>query len=295
MQELRDRVAVVTGGASGIGRGMAVAFASEGMKVVIADIEKPPLDATVAELARSGTEAIGVVCDVSDPVSVDALRDRALDQFGAVHVLCNNAGVAGASIAPLWEAPLDEWQWVMGVNVMGVVHGYRSFVPVMIEQKAPGHVVNTASMAGLIHGAGIYGMTKHAVVALSEGLFGQLRGIGLPIGVSVLCPGWVRTNIMESERNRPEAPRPAPGPQAAQAEAILGILKGMVQAGLDPLEVGRLVVRAIREERFYVLTHPHWDNMIRNRMETILDGRDPTPVPPANEPLWPQPPPTGRG
>jgi NAD(P)-dependent dehydrogenase (short-subunit alcohol dehydrogenase family) len=289
MQELRDRVAVVTGGASGIGRGMAQAFAAEGMKLVLADIEKPPLERTVAELAGTGADVIGAICDVSDPASVDALRDRALDQFGAVHVLCNNAGVSGSSLAPLWEAPLDEWEWVMGVNVMGVVHGYRSFVPVMIEQRAPGHVVNTASMAGLIHGAGIYGMTKHAVVSLSEGLFSQLRGLGLPIGVSVLCPGWVRTNIMESERNRPEAPRPAPGASAAQAEAILGVIKGLVQAGLDPLEVGRLVVRAIRDERFYVLTHPTWDNMIRNRMQRILDGLDPTPVPPANEPLWPQP------
>jgi NAD(P)-dependent dehydrogenase (short-subunit alcohol dehydrogenase family) len=285
MQELRDRVAVVTGGASGIGLGMAQAFAAEGMKLVLADIEKPPLDRSVAELARSGAEVIGVVCDVSDPASVDAVRDRALDQFGAVHVLCNNAGVAGSSLAPLWEAPLDEWEWVMGVNVMGVVHGYRSFVPAMIEQRAPGHVVNTASMAGLIPGAGIYGMTKHAVVALSEGLFSQLRGLGHPIGVSVLCPGWVRTNIMESERNRPEAPRPAP---PAQSQAALEIVKSFVKQGQDPIDVGRLVVRAIREERFYVLTHPHWENMIRNRMETILEGRSPTQVPPANEPQWPQ-------
>jgi NAD(P)-dependent dehydrogenase (short-subunit alcohol dehydrogenase family) len=265
---------------------MAQAFAAEGMKLVLADVEKPPLDRSVAELARAGAEVIGVLCDVSDPASVDALRDRALDQFGAVHVLCNNAGVSGSSIAPLWEAPLDEWDWVVGVNVMGIVHGYRSFIPVMIEQKAPGHVVNTASMAGLIHGAGIYGMTKHAVVALSEGAFLQLRAAGHPIGVSVLCPGWVRTNIMESERNRPEAPRPAPGPNAAQAEAVLGMVKALVKQGLDPQSVGQLVVRAIREERFYVLTHPHWENMIRNRMETILEGRDPTPVPPANEPLW---------
>jgi NAD(P)-dependent dehydrogenase (short-subunit alcohol dehydrogenase family) len=289
MQELRGRVAVVTGGASGIGRGMAQAFAAEGMKVVVADVEKPPLDETVAELARKGADAIGVVCDVSDPASVDALRDRALEQFGAVHVLCNNAGVSGSSVAPLWEAPLDEWEWVMGVNVMGIIHGYRSFIPVMIEQKAPGHVVNTASMAGLIHGAGIYGMTKHAVVALSEGLFLQLRTAGHPIGVSVLCPGWVRTNIMESERNRPETPRPAPA-NPEQAVAVLEILKGFVKKGLDPEDVGRLVARSIREERFYVLTHPHWENMIRNRMQTILDGGAPLPVPPANEPLWMQAP-----
>jgi len=287
MQELRDRVAVVTGGASGIGRGMAQAFAAERMQLVLADIETAPLERAVAELAGAGARVIGEVCDVADPGSVDALRDRALEHFGAVHVLCNNAGVVGASAAPSWEAPLDEWDWVMGVNLMGVIHGLRSFVPVMIEQRVPGHVVNTASMAGLIHGAGIYSVTKHAVVALSEGLFSQLGILQHPIGVSVLCPGWVRTNIMESERNRPEAPRAAPGKGAEHFEMLRKLSASFVQGGLDPLEVGTLAVRAIREKRFYVLTHPHWENMIRNRMERILEGRDPIGVAPANEPQWP--------
>lgn len=282
MQELRDRVAVVTGGASGIGLGMAQAFAAEGMKLVLADVEAEPLERAVKQLAGDGADVIGVECDVSKAAAVEALRERSLARFGAVHVLCNNAGVGG-SFGALWEAPLDEWEWVMGVNVMGVVHGVRSFVPVMIEQRAPGHVVNTASMAGLVHGAGIYGITKHAVVALSEGLFSQLEGLKLPIGVSVLCPGWVRTNIMTSDRNRPEAPRPAPGERAALIESIRSMMDGFVRSGLDPQEVGRLVARAIREERFYVLTHPHWANMIRNRMETILEGRDPIGVAPAGE------------
>ncbi len=286
MKELEGRVAVVTGGASGIGRGMAEAFAAQGMKLVLADIEGGALAQAVAELAAEGTEVIGQECDVSKQDSVESLRDRTLSQFGAVHVLCNNAGVGGSGAAALWEAPQDEWDWVMGVNVSGVVYGIRSFVPAMIEQGTPGHVVNTSSMAGLVHGAGIYGVTKHAVVALSEGLFSQLQGLQHPIGVSVLCPGWVRTRIMESERNRPEAPRPEPGARAAETEAMRKIFESIVQSGLDPLEVGRLVVKSIQEERFYVLTHPHWANMVENRMRTILEGRDPVGVAPADEAGW---------
>ncbi len=281
MRELRDRVAVVTGGASGIGRGMAEAFAEAGTKLVLADVEAEPLERTTRELAAGGADVIGVVCDVSKPDSLEALRDRTLSQFGAVHVLCNNAGVAGAGGVPLWEASLDDWSWVLGVNLMGVVHGVRSFVPAMIEQGTPAHVVNTASMAGLLHGMGIYGVSKHAVVALSESLFTELKGRNQPIGVSVLCPGWVRTRILESERNRPEAPRLAPGQLAPEAETMRKIVEGLIQSGLDPAVVGRLVVDSIQHERFYVLPHPHWKNMIEHRMRTILEGRDPVGVPPA--------------
>jgi NAD(P)-dependent dehydrogenase (short-subunit alcohol dehydrogenase family) len=194
-------------------------------------------------------------------------------------VLCNNAGVAGTGGAATWEASLEEWDWVMGVNLMGVIHGVRAFLPAMIEQAAPGHVVNTASIAGLVHGAGIYGVTKHAVVALSESIWNELRGRGHPIGVSVLCPGFVRTRIIESERNRPEAPRPAPGERAAEAEMMRTIIAGLIERGLDPLEVGNIVADAIRDQRFYVLPHP-WQNMIENRMRTILDDGDPISVPP---------------
>lgn len=282
MRELSGRVAVVTGGASGIGFGMARAFAAEGMKLVLADVEEEPLERAVAELTSGGAEAIGEVCDVSRSEALEALRDRTLAQYGAVHVLCNNAGVGGSGMEALWEAPQDEWDWVVGVNVMGVLHGIRSFVPAMIEQGGPGHVVNTASVAGLIHGAGIYGITKHAVVAMSEALFSQLRGRQLDIGVSVLCPGWVNTRIMESERNRPEAPRPQAGARAAEFETVRKVMEGMVRRGLDPLDVGKQVVDAIREQRFYILTHPHWANMVENRARTILEGRDPIPVAPSD-------------
>lgn len=282
MKELKGRVAVITGGASGIGYGMAKAFAGEGMKLVLADIETEPLERAVRELADLGAAVIGVSCDVSNAPSVDALRDRALSEFGAVHVVCNNAGVASTGGSATWEASLEDWSWVMGVNLMGVVHGIRSFVPVMIEQGDGGHVVNTASVAGLVPGMGIYGVTKHAVVALSESLFSELEGRGHSIGVSVLCPGWVNTQILESERNRPETPRADPGARAAEVEATRKLVEGLIRQGLDPVAVGKLVAESIRADRFYVLTHPHWKNMIQHRMENILEGRDPTGVPPAD-------------
>jgi len=279
MKDLAGRVAVVTGGASGIGRGMAEAFLERGMKVVLADVEAEPLAATVAELSDRG-EVIGVECDVSDADSVARLRDEALARFGKVHVLCNNAGVAGGNGGATWEASQSDWEWVMGVNLMGVIYGIRHFVPVMIEQGEPAHVVNTASMAGLVHGMGIYGVTKHAVVALSESMFNELRGAGHPIGVSVLCPGWVKTRILESERNRPESPRPAPGPQRPEVEMMREIVGKLIEQGMDPLEVGRLVADSIETERFYVLPHKEWMNVVENRMRRILDGEDPIGVQP---------------
>jgi NAD(P)-dependent dehydrogenase (short-subunit alcohol dehydrogenase family) len=280
MQDLTGRIAVVTGGASGIGRGMGEAFLERGMKVVLADVEAGALTTTVAELAAKG-EVIGVECDVSNADSVARLRDEALARFGAVHVLCNNAGVAGAAGGrATWEAPQSDWDWVMGVNVMGVIYGIRHFVPVMIEQGEPAHVVNTASMAGLIHGMGIYGVSKHAVVALSESMFSELGARGHSIGVSVLCPGFVRTRILESERNRPEAPRPDPGPQRPESEVMRAIVSKLIEEGTDPIEVGRLVADSIEKKRFYVVPHPDWMNVVENRMQRILAEEDPIPVQP---------------
>ena len=278
MQDLEGRVAVVTGGASGIGRGMAEAFLAAGMKVVVADVEAAALDTAVPELKKQG-EVAGVVCDVSKPESVEALAQESLDHFGAVHVLCNNAGVAGSAGLPMWELPLDEWEWVLGVNLMGIVHGIRSFVPIMISQGQGGHVVNTSSMAGLMPSGGVYGVSKHAAVAISESLFGQLATVSPRIGVSVLCPGWVNTNILNSDRNRPETPRPAPGPEAPQVEALRQTVAGLIEKGLDPREVGDVVVKAIRDGRFYVLTHP-WQKLVERRMQNILEDKDPVGMPP---------------
>ncbi len=281
METLEGRVAVVTGGASGIGNGMARAFAAEGMKVVLGDIEPEALEKAVDALEAEGASAIGVVCDVSRAADLDALRDRAFAAYGGAHVLCNNAGVGAASGAPSWEVPQSEWDWVMGVNFMGVLHGARSFIPAMIEQGGEGHIVNTASMAGLIGGAGTYGVSKHAVVALSESQFGELAARAPGIGVSVLCPGWVRTRIMESERNRPEAPRATPGEERPEMAFMRKMVEGFIEKGHDPLDVGRLVVEAIKKRSFYVLTHLTWRNMIEHRMQNILQDRPPTGVGPA--------------
>jgi len=278
MERLEGRIAVVTGGASGIGRGMAEAFAAQGMKIVLADVEDAALERATAEMKSAGADVTGVRCDVSDPDSVDALARAALDAYGAAHVLCNNAGVAG-EMGPTWERSLEDWDWVMGVNLRGPLHGIRSFVPIMIEQGDEGHVVNTASMAGLIPGGGTYGVSKSACVALSESLFGELAQLAPKVGVSVLCPGWVRTRIAEAERNRPEAPRPAAGGGNPLAERMRDLMMKAVEDGLDPRRVGDIVVDAIRTRRFYVLTHP-WQDMVEHYMRLVIEGRDPIGKPP---------------
>src|SRR5580704_6437907 len=204
MQSLRDKVAVITGGASGIGKAVAARAAAEGMKIVVADIEEGPLKEAEAEISSTGADVLGVVADVSDAASVRDVRDRALDRFGAVHLVHNNAGIGLGG--PIWEVSEQDWRWILGVNLWGVVHGIATFVPLLLEQ-GEGHIVNTASVAGLIVAPflGPYNATKQAVVAISETLFKDLQSVGAPmgVGVSVLCPGFVRTRIAESDRNRP--------------------------------------------------------------------------------------------
>jgi NAD(P)-dependent dehydrogenase (short-subunit alcohol dehydrogenase family) len=186
---------------------MAECFAAEGMKLALADIEGEVLANTVADLESRGAEVVGVECDISEPESVANLAEQTLSAHGSVHVLCNNAGVVPGAMRGMWESSLDDWEWVIGVNLMGTVHGIRSFIPIMLEQGGEGHIVNTASMAGLVSGLGSYGVTKSGIVSLSESLLLELQGRGAEIGVSVMCPGWVSTRLMEAERNRPEAPR----------------------------------------------------------------------------------------
>jgi NAD(P)-dependent dehydrogenase (short-subunit alcohol dehydrogenase family) len=271
MRELEGRVAVVTGAASGIGRGMARAFASQGMRLVLSDVEAGRLEAVGEELRGAGREAIEVVTDVSDPGSVDALAARAYDQYGAAHVLCNNAGVLNDNV-PTWESSVEEWEWVLGVNLMGVAHGIRSFVPKMIAGGEAGHIVNTASMAGLIAGTAnaIYYASKHAVVSISECIQNEFNQRKAPIGVSVLCPGPVQTEIVEADRNRPDAP--AVSEEARENRARF---QRFLDSGVKPDDVGRLVVDSVKEGRFYVLTHPHWDVLIRARFDAIQEGRAP--------------------
>jgi NAD(P)-dependent dehydrogenase (short-subunit alcohol dehydrogenase family) len=285
MKDLKNKIAVVTGAASGIGRGMAEAFIAAGMKVVLADIEQGALEETTRSLLATGADVHPVVTDVSKSDQVETLAERTLERYGAVHILCNNAGVS-VRTSPSWASSLEDWHWILGVNFMGVVHGIRSFLPVMIKQDTEAHIVNTASMAGLIANTALYGATKFAVVGLSESLYLELKRGGLKPRVSVLCPGFVDTNIINAHRNRPrEFPDELP-PQGRIADAIHEWFAEQLKQGLSPRAVGEQVLAAIRDERFYILTHPEYTPMIEQRMKDILSASNPTALPtPAVESL----------
>lgn len=282
MEELEGKVGVITGAASGIGRAMAVAFAAEGMHLALADIEVEPLEET-AEMVRSErVNALVVPTDVSDAGAVENLAGRTVAEFGALHLACNNAGVSGGGLT--WEIDLETWNWVLGVNLFGVIHGVRSFTPRIVESGG-GHIVNTASMAGLTSPPGMspYNVSKHAVVTLSEAMAVELSMTHPEVGVSVLCPGWVRTRIHEADRNRPSDPTgPMDDAVAVDAEeqAALDGMRDMVAAliegGLDPGAVAAQVVEAVRERRPWVLTHPDWMDMVRGRTERIIAEEPPS-------------------
>jgi len=276
MKDFRDRVAVVTGAASGIGRGLAERFAAEGMKIVLADVEEDALRQAEAEFREKGVDVLGVRTDVSQPEELEKLAQQTLDTFGAVHVVCNNAGVAGAW-GPTWANTLDDWNWIIGVNLWGVIHGVRVFLPIMLEQGDEGHIVNTASLAGLMPGRGIYGVTKQAVVALSESLYTDLKVADAKIGVSVLCPGWVNTNIIDAGRNRPaDLARTVDALPDPQREQIEKTVRDLLKTGLQPAAVADQVFEAIRDDKLYVITHPEMDFIIRERFDNILSRTNPT-------------------
>jgi NAD(P)-dependent dehydrogenase (short-subunit alcohol dehydrogenase family) len=255
MRQFTGRVAVVTGAASGIGWAMAGRFAAEGMRCVLADIEQEPLDRAVAELRRSGAAAIGVRTDVASAADVQALADRAVAEFGAVHVLANNAGVGGGS--DFAKIPLEVWEWVLNVTLWGAIHGCRSFLPILLEQDEA-HIVNTSSMAALNgHPLGLapYTVAKFGVLGLTQNLFFELAATtGGRVGVSVLIPGLTRTRIFEGDRNRTESV-PAPPPSGFVQTSRAAIAE-VFQTALDPAAVADVVIDAIRERRFYILTHP---------------------------------------
>jgi NAD(P)-dependent dehydrogenase (short-subunit alcohol dehydrogenase family) len=277
VKEFRDRVAVVTGGASGIGRALADRFAAEGMKVVLADVEEDALRLAEADFREKGVDVLGVRTDVSKPEDLEKLAQQTLDAFGGVHIVCNNAGVAGAW-GQAWANTLDDWNWIMGVNLWGVIHGVRTFLPIMLEQGEEGHVVNTASLAGLMPGRGIYGVTKQAVVALSESLYNDLKVMDAKIGVSVLCPGWVDTNIIDAGRNRPaELSMTADAFADAQREQIDKVVRNLLKTGLQPSAVADQVFEAIRDDKLYIITHPEMDFIIKERFDNILSRTNPTP------------------
>ena len=279
MKEFKDKVAVVTGAASGIGRAIADRCAKEGMKVVLADINKEDLATAEAELTATGATVLAVPTDVSKAGDVETLAQKTLEAFGAVHLLFNNAGVGMSGT--LWENTLADWEWVIGVNLWGVIHGVRTFVPLMLEQDTEGHIVNTSSMAGLTRGdkLGVYRMTKHGVVSLSETLHYELAHRGSKLKVSVLCPGMVKTRMTElgSGRNRPEELRNAPGEKETSPEdEQLRQSRFQGLQWMDPPEVADKVFDAIQDEKFYIITHPEMKDRIRRRMEDILQERNPT-------------------
>jgi NAD(P)-dependent dehydrogenase (short-subunit alcohol dehydrogenase family) len=275
MKDLKGKVAVVTGAASGIGRAMAERFAREGMKIVLADVEAGPLGEARDALSKKGGDVLAVQVDVSRADQVDALARKTFDAFGTAHVVCNNVGVGCGGM--MWQLPLSEWSWVLGVNLMGVVHGVRAFVPRMIEQ-GEGHVVNTASVAGLITapGMGPYCATKHAVVAMSECLHHELTmATGGKVKVSVLCPAWVKTRIADSGRNRPGGEDRASREGTQQEQMMEGMIRAAVEAGIPPEVVADKVCAAVLAEKFYILTHSKTKPTIEKRMRGILEERSP--------------------
>ncbi len=282
MNEFKGRVAVVTGGASGIGRAMAERFAEEGMRIVIADVEEEALKRAEAEMKADGAEVLAVRCDVSKAHDVKQLAEITVRKFDGVHILCNNAGVGitGAT----WEIPLEDWEWVLGVNLWGVIYGIHYFVPHMLKHGGPCHIVNTASMAGLTSGGSMapYHVSKHGVVTLSEGLFHEFRQRGSHVGVSVLCPGWVDTKINESDRNRPTG-KVADDKMDAVAKMFRDMVGTALKEGLRPKDVAQMVFDAVKNDQFYILPHAHWKNMIETRMQDIIGQREPSIVlPPVN-------------
>ena len=269
MKELKGKVAVVTGAASGIGLAMTKQFVSEGMPVVMADVEEEALAASASQLQAEGADVLGVLCDVSDAASVKDLAEQALSSYGGVHVVCNNAGVGPGGL--MLETTAEEWEWIVGVNVMGVAHGVITFGPILAE-AGEGHIVNTASEAGLVTNSalGMYCATKHAVVGLSEALWRELHPLG--VGVSCLCPNLVNTQIFQSERNRPYDAE-----LTATQNAIMTPMREMLSArGIAPSQVAANVVSAIVEDRFWVFTHDITPEAAAIRFTDIEARRNPT-------------------
>ncbi len=269
--KVAGKTAVITGGASGIGRGMARCFAAAGMNVVVADIEQAPLDEVVAGLRAGGTDAVGVQTDVSKLDQVEALAARAVDQFGGVQVLCNNAGVGISD--PVGSTSIEDWRWTLDIDLWGPIHGVHTFLPLM-ESQGEGHINSTASMAGLYAGAslGAYNVAKHGVVALMASLERDLRLAKSPVRASVLCPGPINTNIVDSQRNRdPESAAEHIGTETGQK--FWDILARSLADGMDPDEVGPMVLDAVESDKFWVLTHPPMASVVDKQLAALRDDQ----------------------
>jgi NAD(P)-dependent dehydrogenase (short-subunit alcohol dehydrogenase family) len=280
MKHFKGRIAVITGAASGFGFELARLAAGAGMKVVMADVQADALERAAAEIRALGAEVLAQQVDVSKAEQVQALADATRAGFGVPHLLFNNAGVGGGGL--IWEAPLADWQWVLGVNVMGVVHGVHAFTPMMLAAAAAdpgfeGHIVNTASMAGLLNAPnmGVYNVSKHAVVSLSETLYQDLSLVSDQVTASVLCPYFVPTGIHQSHRNRP-ADAPAAPPTRSQLVAQAMSDKAVTSGKISAAEVAQFVMDAVAEKRFYVFSHPKALGNVQTRMEDVVMGRNPT-------------------
>jgi len=271
VKDFAGKTAVVTGAASGIGLALTERFAAARMNVVMADIEEDKLAEQAERLSALQLNVLPVVTNAMRRDAIDNLREEAIKAFGNIHVLCNNAGVvSGGSPQPIWEIPDADWDWVMGVNFHGVLHGIRAFVPHMLEHGEPGHIVNTASVAAFMPGSGTYGVSKHGVLVLSEGLHGDLAACKSALGASVLCPGWVNTQIAEAERNRPQNLANDYNPKGAGLDMGDALLKGR-----QPADIAEQVFAAIEAQQFYILPHKDWDQVALGRTQAMVDRGDP--------------------
>ena len=280
MKTFQNKVAVITGGASGLGREFATVAAGLGMKLVLADVQQDALDAARTELEASGAEIIALHCDVRKSEQVQALADAAMARFGAVHLVFNNAGVGSGGL--IWENSEADWEWVLGVNLWGVIHGVRIFTRLMLDcaTRDPafeGHIVNTASMAGLLNAPtmGVYNVSKHAVVSLTETLYQDLQLVQAPIGASVLCPYFVPTGISQSHRNRPDDVRMDAAPTASQKAAQAMTVKAVESGKVSAADVARITFDAIRDGQFYIYSHPGALAGVAERMQDIVQQNNP--------------------
>ncbi len=280
MKNFNGKVAVITGAASGFGREFAIAGAAQGMKLVLADIQQAQLDATIAELTAAGAKVVGMRCDVSRAEDVQALADLAMTNFGGVNLVFNNAGVGSGGL--VWENTVKDWEWVLGVNLWGVIHGVRIFTPLMLAQAKreadyEGYIVNTASMAGLLSPQlmGAYNVSKHAVVTLSETLYQDLRSVTSQISCSVLCPAFVPTGISSSHRTRPAELQNESAPTESMMVAQKTIHKAVTSGKLTAADVIKLTFDAVRDEKFYIITHPKIMATVKMRLEDIEHMQNP--------------------
>lgn len=281
MKNFNGKVAVITGGASGLGREFANRAADLGMKLVLADVQQDALEAARTELEARGVEVLAMLCDVRKGEQVQSLADATTERFGAVHLVFNNAGVGSGGL--IWENSEADWEWVLGVNLWGVIHGVRIFTKLMLEcaKKDPafeGHIVNTASMAGLLNAPtmGVYNVSKHAVVSLSETLFHDLALVNAPIGASVLCPYFVPTGISQSHRNRPEDVKMTAGPTASQMAAQAMTVKAVESGKVSAADVAKITFDAIATGQFYIYSHPGALGGVAERMDEIVHQRNPS-------------------